>query len=117
MGRLTEGRGRFTPGTGDHTELLKRFMDAAQDGGGKVRAALRPVAGRAKALAFVAELMSRYPLEEARLTEAHGEPAVWTVIGGQRQLVIFGIRDGRSHEVFGIPNPDKLSSLDPASTA
>jgi RNA polymerase sigma-70 factor (ECF subfamily) len=68
-------------------------------------------------LAFVAGLMSRYPLEEARLTGANGEPAIWTVIGGQRQLVVFGIRDGRIHEIFGILNPGKLSSLDPASTA
>lgn len=39
------------------------------------------------------------------------------MIGGQRQLVTFGIRDGRVHEIFGSPNPDKLSSVDPASTA
>ncbi|GAA4054606.1 RNA polymerase sigma-70 factor [Actinomadura miaoliensis] len=136
VGRLAEGRGRFTPATGDHTELLKRFLGAAQngdvtalaellaedaiaynDGGGKVRAALRPVVGRAKVLAFVAGLMSRYPLEEARLTEANGEPAIWTVIGGQRQLVTFGIRDGRIQQIFSILNPDKLSSIDPANKA
>lgn len=136
MGCLTGGRGRFNPATGDHTELLKCFLGAAQngdvtalaelpaedaiaynDGGGKVRAALRPIVGRAAVPAFVAGLMSRYPLEEARLTEANGEPAIWTVIGGQRQLVTFGIRDGRIHEIFGILNPDKLSGVDPASTA
>ncbi|MET7464511.1 hypothetical protein [Nonomuraea sp. NPDC005501] len=96
VGRLVGGRGRFTPATSDHTELLKRFLSAAQngdvtelaelpaedaiaynDGGGKVRAALRPVTGRANVLAFVAGLMSRYPLEEARLVEANGEPAIW----------------------------------------
>jgi RNA polymerase sigma-70 factor (ECF subfamily) len=136
VGCLTGGRGRFNPATGDHTELLKCFLGAAQngdvtalaelpaedaiaynDGGGKVRAALRPIVGRAAVPAFVAGLMSRYPLEEARLTEANGEPAIWTVIGGQRQLVTFGIRDGRIHEIFGILNPDKLSGVDPASTA
>ncbi|MFD0900394.1 RNA polymerase sigma-70 factor [Actinomadura sediminis] len=134
--RLAEGRGRFTPVTGDHTELLERFLSAAQngdltalaellaedavaynDGGGKVRAALRPVVGRDQVLAFVAGLMSRYPLEEARLTEANGEPAIWTVIGGQRQLIAFGVRDGRIHEIFGVLNPDKLSGVDPASGA
>jgi RNA polymerase sigma-70 factor (ECF subfamily) len=132
-GRLAERRGRFTPAPDDHGELLKRFLDAAQngdvaalaellaedavaynDGGGKVRAALRPVAGRSNVLAFVTGLMSRYPLQEARLTEANGEPAIWTVIGGQRQLVAFDLRDGRIHAVFGILNPDKLSSITPA---
>ncbi|MFI7633606.1 RNA polymerase sigma-70 factor [Nonomuraea sp. NPDC049400] len=136
VGRLAEGRGRFTPAAGDHTELLRRFLSAAQngdvtalaellaedaiaynDGGGKVRAALRPIVGRPEVLAFVAGLMSRYPLEEAHLIEANGEPAIWTVIGGQRQLVTFGIRDGRIHEIFGILNPDKLSGVGPASTA
>ncbi|MBB5781731.1 hypothetical protein [Nonomuraea jabiensis] len=65
MGRLTEGRGRLKPATGDHTEFLKRFLDASQNGdvpalaellaedaiadnddGSKVRPALRPVTGR-----------------------------------------------------------------------
>ncbi|MEV0201780.1 hypothetical protein [Nonomuraea sp. NPDC050691] len=76
------------------------------DGGGKVRPALHPVTGRTNVPAFVAGLMPWYPLQAARLIEANGEPAIWTVIGGLRQLV-----------TFGILNPDKLSGLDPASTA
>ncbi|GAA2856565.1 hypothetical protein GCM10010517_14840 [Streptosporangium fragile] len=38
--------------------------------------------------------------------------AIWS-IGG----VTGPIRDGRIHAIFGILNPDKLSSVDPASTA
>jgi RNA polymerase sigma-70 factor (ECF subfamily) len=60
-------------------------------------------------VAFVAGLMSRYPVQEARLTQANGEPAIWTVIGGQRQLVAFDIRDGRVHAIYGVLNPDKLT--------
>ena len=137
-GRLAERRdrpGRFTPAPDDHGKLLERFLSAARNGdvtalaellaedavaynddGGKVRAALRPIVGRRNVLAFVAGLMSRYPLEEARLTEANGEPAIWTIIGGQRQLVTFDIRDGRIHAIFGILNPDKLSSVTLANT-
>ncbi|GAA4513884.1 sigma-70 family RNA polymerase sigma factor [Actinoallomurus oryzae] len=125
---LTRGSGRFTPAPEDHAELLTRFLTAARngdmaaltdllaedavaynDGGGKVRAALRPIAGRDNVVAFVAGLMSRYPLQEARLTQANGEPAIWTVIGGQRQLVTFDVRDGRIHAVYGVLNPDKLT--------
>ncbi|MEO3786083.1 RNA polymerase sigma factor SigJ [Actinocorallia sp. B10E7] len=128
--RLAEDSGRFAPARADHTELLTRFLAAARngdvaaltellaedavaynDGGGRVRAALRPVAGRDHVVAFVVGLMSRYPLEEARLTEANGEPAIWTVIGGQRQLVAFDVRGGRIHTVYGILNPDKLTRI------
>ncbi|MEU7692229.1 RNA polymerase sigma-70 factor [Microbispora hainanensis] len=125
---LSRDSGRFAaPARSEHAELLTRFLAAAQDGdlaalaellakdavayndgGGKVRAALRPVLGRDNVVAFVAGLMSRYPIEEARLTQANGEPAVWTVIGGQRQLVAFDVRDGRIHAIYGVLNPDKL---------
>ncbi|MFB9471665.1 hypothetical protein [Nonomuraea salmonea] len=32
MGRLTEGRDRINPAAGDHTELLKHFLDASRNG-------------------------------------------------------------------------------------
>jgi RNA polymerase sigma-70 factor (ECF subfamily) len=129
--RLAEGRDtRFAPSPAEHRELLARFLDAARggdlasltdllsedvvaynDGGGKVRAALHPVTGRDHVLAFVAGLMSRYPLTRADLTEANGEPAIWTVIGGQRQLVAFDVRAGRIHAIYGVLNPDKLTHV------
>ncbi len=128
---LSRDSRRFTaPARSEHAELLTRFLAAAQDGdlaalaellakdavayndgGGKVRAALRPILGRDNVLAFVAGLMSRYPMEEARLTQTNGEPAIWTVIGGQRQLVAFDIRDGRIHAIYGVLNPDKLTHI------
>jgi RNA polymerase sigma-70 factor (ECF subfamily) len=127
---LARGPGRFAPAPSDHAQLLNRFLAAARDGdmaaltellaedvvayndgGGKVRAALRPVIGRGNVLAFVTGLMSRYPLQEARLTEANGEPAIWTVIGGQRQLVAFDVRDGVIHAIYGVLNPDKLTHI------
>lgn len=127
-GYLSKDSGPFTPAPSDHTELLTSFLAAARDGdmvtltellakdaiayndgGGKVRAALHPVTGRDDVIAFVAGLMSRYPMQEARLTQANGEPAIWTEIDGQRQLVTFDIREGRIHAIFGILNPDKLT--------
>ncbi|MET7394511.1 RNA polymerase sigma-70 factor [Dactylosporangium sp. NPDC005572] len=131
--RLAEQRdGRFTPSADEHRALLARFLAAARggdlsaltdllsedvvaynDGGGKVRAALRPITGRADVVAFVAGLTTRYPITEAYLTEANGEPAIWTVIGGQRQLVAFDVRAGRIHAIYGVLNPDKLTRLSP----
>lgn len=128
--RMADGHGRFAPSPAQHRALLDRFLQAARsgdlaalgelltedvvaynDGGGKVRAALRPVIGRAKVLHFVAGLMSRYPLERAGLVAANGEPAIWTVLGGQRQLITAGLRDGRIHAIYAVLNPDKLGHL------
>ncbi|MCK2219580.1 RNA polymerase sigma-70 factor [Actinomadura sp. ATCC 31491] len=131
--RLAEGRDRFTPSPEDHTKLLKRFMAAAaggdldalkdlfhedvvawNDGGGKVRAALRPIVGRRKVLAFLAGLLSRYDFSEARLLDVNGRPAVWTSVAGNHQLVMIDVRGGRIHDIFGVLNPDKLVRVRPA---
>jgi RNA polymerase sigma-70 factor (ECF subfamily) len=131
---LSTGRDRFSPSPSEHGELLSRFLAAARsgdldalesllsedvvaynDGGGKVRAALRPITGRANVLAFIQGLMTRYPLEAMELTSANGAPAVWTVIGGQEQLVTLSVSDGRIDGVFGVLNPDKLSRIRPYS--
>lgn len=128
--RLAEGRDRFTPSPADHAELVSRFLDAARngdltmltdllgedvvawnDGGGKVRAALHPVAGRDNVLAFVQGLLARYEVGEMRLIEANGEPALWTTIDGHEQFVAFDVRDGRIHGIFAVLNPDKLTRV------
>ncbi|KAB2363518.1 RNA polymerase sigma-70 factor [Actinomadura montaniterrae] len=132
--RLAEGRDRFRPSTADHTELLGRFLDAARggdlaaltdllaedvvawnDGGGKVRAALRPVVGRDAVAAFITGLGSRYGFGEVRIVEANGAPALWTHIDGNEQLTAFDVRDGRVHGLFAVLNPDKLGRVRPAS--
>lgn len=127
---LAAGRDRFTPSPSEHGELLSRFLDAARsgdldalesllsedvvaynDGGGKVRAARHPIVGRTKVMAFISGLMTRYPLERAELTSANGTPAVWTVIGGQEQLVTLSITNGHVDGVFAVLNPDKLGRI------
>jgi RNA polymerase sigma-70 factor (ECF subfamily) len=60
--------------------------------------------------------MSRYPITEIRTTQANGDPAVWTVIGGQEQLVTLDVRDGRIHAIFGVLNPDKLAHIRPQAS-
>jgi RNA polymerase sigma-70 factor (ECF subfamily) len=130
-GHLADGRDRFQPSARDHAALLRRFIDAAQggdldalaglladdvsawnDGGGKVRAALRPILGKAKVLAFIAGLQTRFPISESRVIEANGQPAIWLRVGDRNQLVAFDIRGGRIHAIFGVANPDKLARVD-----
>ncbi|WP_184967362.1 RNA polymerase sigma-70 factor [Nonomuraea endophytica] len=128
--RLAEGRDRFSPTPQQHTELLTRFMEAAaggdmaaltellhedvviwNDGGGKVRAALKPIYGRDKVIAFLNGLMSRYLFGEMRLAETNGHPALLTEVGGTDQLVSLEIRDGKIVGMLGVLNPDKLTRI------
>lgn len=131
--RLAEGESRFRPSPSEHERLLNRFVDAARngdlatladllsrdavaynDGGGRVRAARHPIVGRDNVVAFIAGLMARYPIEEIRPATANGKPAIWTVIGGQQQLVTLDVRDGRIRAIFAVLNPDKLTRVQPA---
>jgi RNA polymerase sigma-70 factor (ECF subfamily) len=128
--RLAEGPDRFRPSSEEHAELLTTFMRAAgdgdlaaltellhedvvayNDGGGKVRAALRPILGRDKVSSFLLGLVARYDFKEVRMMEVNGLPAVATQVGGHRQLVMIGIRDGRISEIYGVLNPDKLAHV------
>lgn len=130
--RLAEGSARFPSSPSEHARLLTRFLEAAEsgdlsglaqvlsedvvawnDGGGKTRAALRPITGRADVLAFVTGLLARYPAGgRPRLVEANGLPALWLTLGGQEQLVTLDVRgDGRVHALFAVLNPDKLTRI------
>ncbi|MBB6344743.1 RNA polymerase sigma-70 factor (ECF subfamily) [Nonomuraea muscovyensis] len=130
--RLADGRDRFQPTEEEHTRLLMRFIEAAaggdlgalaeilhedvviwSDGGGKVRAALRPILGRRKAVSFIDAVVSQHG-SEGVVTEVNGLPAVWSVSGGHPQLTAFAVRDGRISEIFIVRNPDKLRRVAPA---
>src|SRR5690606_4507439 len=69
------------------TEVLSEDVVAYTDGGGKVRAALRPVVGRDKVVAFVVGLVSRYPVGDVHPVTVNGEPAAWMVLRGAPQLL------------------------------
>jgi RNA polymerase sigma-70 factor (ECF subfamily) len=130
--RLTEGRDRFQPSAQDHTELLAKFMQAAEggdlsaltellhedvvawnDGGGKVKAALRPIIGRRKVAIFLRGLVLRYTFSDAQVIEVNGHPALWTRIGEHHQLVVIEIRDGLIKDIYSVLNPDKLTRVEP----
>ncbi|MFI7444097.1 RNA polymerase sigma-70 factor [Nonomuraea indica] len=129
--RLADGRDRFQPTGEEHARLLERFIEAAgggdlgalaeilhedvviwSDGGGRVRAALRPILGRRKAVAFIGGVTPDGA--EGVVADVNGLPAVWSVTGGHPQLVAFAVRDGRIGEIFIIRNPDKLRRVAPA---
>ncbi|MGP3957098.1 RNA polymerase sigma-70 factor [Nonomuraea sp. 3N208] len=128
--RVTEGRDKFQPSSEDHSKLLMKFMDAAaggdlaaltelfhedvvnwNDGGGKVRAALRPIIGRQKVLAFLGGLLSRYDFSDTRLLDVNGQQAIWTHVAGDQQLTMIDIHEGRIRGIYVVRNPDKLGHV------
>jgi RNA polymerase sigma-70 factor (ECF subfamily) len=130
--RLATGSDRFQPPAAEHAALVTRFLLAAQgvdldglstllaedviawnDGGGKARAALRPVQGRDRVLRFLTGLIGRYTMKDVQLIEANGALAAWMVMGRQEQLVAFDISSGMVHGIYGVLNPDKLAFIRP----
>lgn len=126
--RLADGPSRFDADAARHARLFELFLTATStgdlaglkelltedviaynDGGGKARAALQPIAGLPNVLRFVDGLLHRYPISgRVRIVEANGYPAALLGMGDQEQLIAIGVRDGRISEIYGILNPDKL---------
>ncbi|NUT44551.1 MAG: RNA polymerase sigma-70 factor [Thermoactinospora sp.] len=128
--RLAEGSDRFSPSSEEHAKLLEGFLRAASlgdmealtgflhdeviswsDGGGKVRMALKPIAGREQVMRFITGLLRRYALESVTPVEANGQPALLVDMGGRLQLMAFDMRDGLIHDIYTIGNPDKLQRV------
>ncbi|WP_329396386.1 RNA polymerase sigma factor SigJ [Streptomyces melanogenes] len=127
---LADGRERFTPAEEDHVKLFTRFLEAARegdlgaltdllsedvvawnDGGGRVRSALRPVIGRTKVLAFITGLLNRYAIGATRVVDANGAPALFTSLDDRSQITLLDVRDGRVHGIYAVLNPDKLGHV------
>ncbi|MBH1938714.1 RNA polymerase sigma-70 factor [Streptomyces sp. AV19] len=130
LGHLAAARKRGRPSREEHERLLTRFLDAAaggdlaalkdllsadvtawSDGGGKVRAALRPIVGFDKVAAFVLGLTRRHEISWTRIVDANGRPAVRLASGDREQLVLADIHDGRIHALYTVLSPDKLQRV------
>lgn len=129
---LTERRPRFTPSREAQEQLLTRFLQAVaggqvdeltdlladevtvwSDGGGKARAATRPVSGRER----VAKLLlgfNRFRTEQSRaeFAEVNGSLAILLWEGETLINVMNFASDGeRIYEIHNVVNPDKLQHL------
>ncbi|HEY1174709.1 MAG TPA: RNA polymerase sigma-70 factor [Phytomonospora sp.] len=127
---LAEGRDRFDPTDEEHTRLLSTFMTAAEngdldaltamlgedveawnDGGGRVRAALRPITGLARVGRFIAGLLEKFTFTEVAIVEANGVPALRAKADGMDQLIFVDFRDGKVRGVYAVLNPEKLTRV------
>ncbi|MGH8828964.1 MAG: sigma factor-like helix-turn-helix DNA-binding protein, partial [Jiangellaceae bacterium] len=129
--RLRNDRARFAPSRREHAALLERFLEAARngdlagltaqlredvviwsDGGGKARAAARPIEGAAAAARFFAGIYGRGPVQ-VRPIELNGSPAVVVTTSRSHHTLGFTVADGLVSGFYLTTNPDKLRALDP----
>jgi RNA polymerase sigma-70 factor (ECF subfamily) len=102
--------------TGDVQGLVALLADEAilySDGGGKVKAAIRPVVGAEKIARFVFGVLRKAPpTTQIEVNTINGRIGLVTSIGGRReQVMTFDIRDNRIQSILVVRNPDKLGDL------
>jgi len=92
--------------------LLDPAVESRSDGGGKVRAALRPVVGRDKVARLFLGLMRREPDMELVEDDVNGTPGVAVRIGGTTFAVLaVGVGGGGLiTDLWLVVNPDKLGA-------
>jgi RNA polymerase sigma-70 factor (ECF subfamily) len=101
------------------TQLLAAGVTFVSDGGGKVAAARRPLAGRDEVLKFLvglhrsAQATGLAAQITGHIAEVNQEPALVVRIGGQLDGVfVLSIADGAVAGIRVVRNPDKLVFLD-----
>ena len=101
------------------TSLLARDVGLWSDGGGKVSAARRPLAGRDEVLNFLTGLhrvaVTSGLLAQISLTvdEVNGEPALLQRIGGRLDAVhVLSVAEGAVEGLRIVRNPEKLAYIE-----
>lgn len=92
-------------------DLLAADVASYSDGGGKARAARRPVLGPADVVQYVGALRHHLPIREVRRVNVNGQTAATLWFGRQFTLLALDVRDDRIREIHWIMNPDKLQYL------
>ena len=133
---VTEGRPRFEASREDHRALVTSFLAAVDhgdvqalermlaqdvvlhgDGGGKVPAVMRPLAGRDHAIRTLAAWWRAGMAGRAvaRAVEVNGEPGavLRDAAGDLVGVIAIEVRDGLIVAIRSVVNPDKLQHLGP----
>ncbi|OPF79531.1 RNA polymerase subunit sigma-24 [Streptomyces antioxidans] len=96
-------------------ELLAPDVTAWSDGGGKVKAALRPQRGADKVARFLAAVIAQ-PMDDPQVhaVDVNGRPGLLLTAAGRPDTVACAeVEDGRITEIRIIRNPEKLRHVLP----
>jgi len=113
--RLVAERFLSAAATGDVKALLEVMSPEVvlvSDGGGVMKAALRPITGADKVGRFLAAVVPKGAEVDMRWTVANGQPSVLLYVDGE--LDSWGsltVADGRVREIYLVRNPEKLRHL------
>jgi RNA polymerase sigma factor (sigma-70 family) len=89
--------------------LLDPQVTAVNDGGGRVRAALRPVLGAHKVARFLVGVLRKVPGIEISVVDVNGEAGlILHVDGSPMAVAAMEHRDGLVTRIWMVLNPDKL---------
>ncbi|MFG1628651.1 RNA polymerase sigma-70 factor [Kribbella sp. NPDC049227] len=107
-------------GTGDFEQVVSLLAPDAlliSDGGGKKKAALRPIRGAAKIVRWLFAVIAENPDFEIRMGTLNGETAAIAYDGDVPDTVaFFDMTDGLITELYLVRNPDKLTAVPPRHT-
>ena len=92
-------------------DLLAADVVSYSDGGGKARAARRPIVGANEVSHFLTTLRRRLTIRDVRTLPVNGETAATLWFGRQYAVLALDVRDGTIREMQWIMNPDKLRYL------
>lgn len=129
--RVAQDRRRYDTDGEEKLRITKNFLVAARggnmaalegmlaedvvawaDGGGKSRAARKPIRGRERASVYLGWLATTVAGLEIRVEEVNGEPAILAFIDGVLTTVInLQIADGLVTDFRAVVNPDKLTHI------
>jgi RNA polymerase sigma-70 factor (ECF subfamily) len=95
-------------------ELLAPDVSLVSDGGGVVRAALRPIEGADAVARWLAGVAARGLAEPSmEVVELNGGPAAVVRSRGELQAaIVLGVAGGRVRAIYLVANPEKLAWLD-----
>lgn len=94
-------------------ELLHTDVVAYSDGGGRVRAARRPLFGPSNVARFTAGVVARNPADRTtlRLVSVNAGPGAVLTISGDEHVLSLQVRDGLIYRLFDVSNPEKHAGL------
>ncbi|MDF5755471.1 sigma-70 family RNA polymerase sigma factor [Spongiactinospora sp. TRM90649] len=92
--------------------LLAPEVTTWTDGGGKVRAALRPIHGADKIARWLVAVLSKEEELSMRFARVNGQLGVVLGLGGSVDSVVaFDLEDGKISAIWLVRNPEKLRGL------